>query len=76
MLLERAGIVTLEQLKSARRYAIVGAFAIAAVLTPPDVVSQLLLAIPLCILYELALIAIWFTRRRRKKAEAAAEAAM
>ncbi len=74
MLLERAGIVTLEQLKSARRYAIVGAFAIAAVLTPPDVVSQLLLAIPLCILYELALIAIWFTRRRRKKAEAAEEA--
>ena len=74
MLLERAGIVTLEQLKSARRYAIVGAFAIAAVLTPPDVVSQLLLAIPLCILYELALIAIWFTRRRRKKAEAIEEA--
>jgi len=74
MLLERAGIVTLEQLKSARRYAIVGAFAIAAVLTPPDVVSQLLLAIPLCILYELALIAIWFTRRRRKKTEAAGEA--
>jgi sec-independent protein translocase protein TatC len=76
MLLERAGIVTLEQLKSARRYAIVGAFAIAAVLTPPDVVSQLLLAIPLCILYELALIAIWFTRRRRNKAEAAEEAAL
>lgn len=76
MLLERAGIVTLEQLKSARRYAIVGAFAVAAVLTPPDVVSQLLLAIPLCILYELALIAIWFTRRRRKKAEVAEEAAL
>jgi sec-independent protein translocase protein TatC len=76
MLLERAGIVTLEQLKSARRYAIVGAFAIAAVLTPPDVVSQLLLAIPLCILYELALIAIWFTRRRRKKAKAAEEEAV
>jgi len=76
MLLERAGIVTLEQLKSARRYAIVGAFVIAAVLTPPDVVSQLLLAIPLCILYELALIAIWFTRRRRKKAEVAEEAAL
>ena len=76
MLLERAGIVTLEQLKSARRYAIVGAFAIAAVLTPPDVVSQLLLAIPLCILYELALIAIWFTRRRRKKAESIEEAVL
>jgi sec-independent protein translocase protein TatC len=76
MLLERAGIVTLEQLKSARRYAIVGAFAIAAVLTPPDIVSQLLLAIPLCILYELALIAIWFTRRRRNKAEAGEAAAL
>lgn len=69
MLLERAGIVTLAQLKSGRRYAIVGAFAIAAVLTPPDVVSQLLLAVPLCILYELAIIAIWFTGRK-KAAEA------
>lgn len=73
MLLERAGIVTLEQLKGARRYAIVGSFAVAAVLTPPDVVSQLLLAIPLCILYELAIIAIWFTRR--KKAEEVVEEA-
>jgi len=74
MLLERAGIVTLEQLRGARRYAIVGAFAIAAVLTPPDVVSQLLLAIPLCILFEMALVAIWFTRRRRAKAAEAEEA--
>jgi sec-independent protein translocase protein TatC len=74
MLLERAGIVTREQLKSGRRYAIVGAFAIAAVLTPPDVVSQLLLALPLCLLYELAIIAIWFTQRRRK-AEAVQDAA-
>lgn len=65
MLLERAGIVTRAQLKGARRYAIVGAFAIAAVLTPPDIGSQLLLAIPLVILYELALIGIWFTERRR-----------
>lgn len=70
MLLERAGIVTRKQLAGARRYAIVGAFAIAAVLTPPDVVSQLMLAIPLCLLFELALIAIWFTERRRAKAEA------
>ena len=68
MLLERAGIVTRAQLKGARRYAIVGAFAIAAVLTPPDVGSQLLLAIPLVILYELALIGIWFTERRRGRA--------
>jgi sec-independent protein translocase protein TatC len=67
MLLEAAGIVTRAQLSSGRRYAIVGAFAIAAVLTPPDIISQLLLAIPLCLLYELALIAIWFTEKRRKK---------
>lgn len=67
LLLERAGIVTRQQLQSGRRYAIVGAFAIAAVLTPPDVVSQLLLAIPLCLLYEFAIIAIWFTQRRRAK---------
>ncbi|TZG27738.1 twin-arginine translocase subunit TatC [Sphingomonas montanisoli] len=67
MLLERAGIVTRQQLVGARRYAIVGAFAIAAVLTPPDIGSQLLLAIPLVILYEFALIGIWFTERSRKK---------
>ncbi|PTQ11677.1 twin-arginine translocase subunit TatC [Sphingomonas oleivorans] len=65
MLLERAGIVTRQQLVGARRYAIVGAFAVAAVLTPPDIGSQLLLAIPLVFLYELALIGIWFTERRR-----------
>jgi sec-independent protein translocase protein TatC len=74
MLLERAGIVTYEQLKGAWRYAVVAAFAVAAVLTPPDIGSQLLLAGPLCALYFLSLIAIWFTRRRREK-EAAAEAA-
>ena len=70
MLLERAGIVTRTQLRGARRYAIVGAFAIAAVLTPPDIGSQLLLAIPLVILYELALIGIWFTERRRGRTPA------
>lgn len=74
MLLERAGIVTVDQLKSARRYAIVGAFALAAVLTPPDVISQLMLAVPLVGLYELALIAIRMTNRRRALDEAKAEA--
>jgi sec-independent protein translocase protein TatC len=63
MLIERAGIVTREQLVSSRRYMIVGSFVIAAICTPPDVLSQLLLAIPLCILYEMTLVAIWFTRR-------------
>ena len=67
MLLERAGIVTRKQLIGARRYAIVASVAVAAVLTPPDVGSQLMLAIPLCILYELAIIGIWFTERRRSR---------
>ncbi len=67
MLLERAGLVTRTQLKSGRRYAIVVAFVIAAVLTPPDVISQLLLAVPLVLLYEVSLIAIWFTERRRAR---------
>ncbi|KTT75715.1 twin-arginine translocase subunit TatC [Sphingomonas endophytica] len=73
MLLERGGIVTRKQLIGARRYAIVGAFAIAAVLTPPDVGSQLLLAIPLVILYEAAIIGIWFTERRRSREEVATD---
>lgn len=75
MLLEAAGIVTRAQLKSGRRYAIVGAVAIAAVLTPPDVVSQLMLAIPLIVLYEFALVALWFTERRRSRESMAAERA-
>jgi len=67
MLLEKAGLVTRLQLKSGRRYAIVVAFVIAAVLTPPDVISQLLLAVPLVILYEISLVAIWFTEKKRAK---------
>jgi sec-independent protein translocase protein TatC len=74
MLLNRAGIFSRDQLKAFRRYFIVAAFVIAAIFTPPDVVSQLLLAIPLVLLYEISLIAIWFTERRRKPAEAGADA--
>ena len=70
MLLEAAGLVTRAQLKRGRRYAIVIAFVIAAVLTPPDVVSQLLLAFPLLALYEFSLVAIWFTEKKRAKAAA------
>jgi sec-independent protein translocase protein TatC len=47
--------VSLEQLRSVRPYFVVGAFVVAAVVTPPDVISQLLLAIPMCLLYELGL---------------------
>jgi sec-independent protein translocase protein TatC len=73
MLMERAGLVTREQLKGGRRYAILVAFVVAAVATPPDVISQFMLAVPLIILYEISLVAIWFTERRRardKQAEA------
>lgn len=68
MLLERAGIVTRQQLAKGRRYAILVAFVIAAVATPPDVLSQFMLAVPLILLYELSLVAIWFTERRRARA--------
>lgn len=70
MLLNRAGIVSRMQLIAMRRYMIVVAFIIAAVLTPPDVVSQLMLAVPLILLYELTILAIWFTDRRQKPGEA------
>ena len=56
VLLVRMGIVTIKQLSDARGYVIVGAFVIAAVVTPPDVVSQFLLAVPLCVLYEIGLL--------------------
>ena len=55
VLLVRFGIASVDVLKQARPYVIVGAFVVAAIFTPPDVLSQLLLAIPLCLLYELGL---------------------
>lgn len=70
MLLNRAGMVSRAQLIGLRRYMIVAAFIVAAVLTPPDVVSQLMLAIPLILLYEITIIAIWFTDRRQAGAGA------
>jgi len=67
MLLERAGIVTRLQLIKFRRYAIVVNFGIAMVLSPPDAGSMMLMAVPLVLLYELAIIGIWFTERKRKR---------
>jgi sec-independent protein translocase protein TatC len=52
------GIVDLQKLRSGRRYAIVGAFAIAALITPPDITSMMMLGIPMCLLYELGLLAV------------------
>jgi len=74
MLLNRAGIISRQQTIGARRYAIVGIFVVAAVATPPDVVSQLLLAIPLLLLFEGTLVLMWFTERGDARENAAEEA--
>jgi sec-independent protein translocase protein TatC len=75
MILERAGIVTREQLAKSRRYAIVAAAAAAAVLTPPDVVSMLMLLVPLYGLYEFAILAIRITHWRAARKAARSNAA-
>ncbi len=68
VVLVRLGVVSIEQLKQARPYVIVGAFVVGAIFTPPDVVSQLLLAIPVCLLYEAGL---WVARVLAPKEEEA-----
>jgi sec-independent protein translocase protein TatC len=79
VVLARMGIVSIEKLKEWRGYFIVLAFVIAAIITPPDVVSQLSLAIPMCLLYEVGIIAakvfIKHTQAPEDKAAAEADAA-
>jgi len=58
VILAAIGLVSLDKLRSGRRYAIVGAFAIAAVITPPDITSMIMLAVPMCLLYELGVLAV------------------
>jgi sec-independent protein translocase protein TatC len=58
VILAAVGIVDLDKLRKGRRYAMVGAFAIAAVVTPPDITSMIMLAIPMCLLYELGVLAV------------------
>ena len=65
ILLARAGIVCAAGLAAKRRYAIVGVFVLAAILTPPDVISQLGLAIPIILLYELSIIGARLIERKR-----------
>jgi len=73
-LMARVGLVTAAGLASKRRYAIVGMFAIAAVLTPPDIISQTSLAIPLVLLYEVSIYASRMVEKARAKREAEEEA--
>jgi sec-independent protein translocase protein TatC len=58
VILAAIGLVNIRQLKSSRRYAVVGAFAIAAFITPPDIASMIMLAVPMCLLYELGILAV------------------
>ncbi len=64
ILLVKTGVVTVAKLREIRGYVIVGAFVIAAIVTPPDVVSQILLAAPLCLLYELGILAASLIKKR------------
>ena len=72
VVIEITGLVRIEQLREWRGYVIVGIFVVAAVVTPPDVVSQLALAIPMCLLYELGIVVAQLTTRGRKGGEAPA----
>jgi sec-independent protein translocase protein TatC len=68
-LLARVGIVTSEGLRKKRRYAIVGVFALAAVVTPPDPFSMMSLAIPILVLYEISVWSAWFVEKKRAERE-------
>ncbi len=74
VVLVATGLVSLDTLREVRRYVIVGAFVVAAVVTPPDVASQLALAIPLCILYEIGILwaRIFVTPKPRDDTESTA----
>jgi sec-independent protein translocase protein TatC len=74
LLLHRAGIVQRAQLVAARRYVIVGAFIVAAVVTPPDPGSQLILAIPLLLLFEGSLVLMRFQESKDAKQRALEQA--
>ena len=70
-----AGLVSAEQLGKFRRYAILGIVVVAALVTPPDPVSQCLLAVPIYGLYEISILCVWVMERRRRRAEAQEAAA-
>jgi len=65
VILVAVGVVTPDQLAGSRRYAVVGAFIVAAIFTPPDVLSQTMLAVPMCLLYELGIVGARMLVRQR-----------
>jgi sec-independent protein translocase protein TatC len=73
VILVRSGVVSVEKLRDARPYVIVGAFVVAAVVTPPDVLSQFMLAVPMCLLYEAGLFFGRFISVQRKAVEPGGE---
>ena len=74
VLLTRAGVLSAAKLSQFRRYAVVIIFVVAAVLTPPDVISQISLAVPLMVLYELSILAAKMVERGRAAAGPEGEA--
>ena len=74
VLLVKTGMVTVKKLREVRGYVVVGAFVVAAVVTPPDVLSQILLAAPLCLLYEIGILAGAAIEKRKPAADEADEA--
>lgn len=73
-LLAKVGLATSTGLRAKRKYAIVGVFVVAAVVTPPDPISQLTLAIPIIILYEISILCAVYVEKQRRKKQAAADA--
>jgi sec-independent protein translocase protein TatC len=76
VILAAIGLVSLEKLRSGRRFAIVGAFTVAAFITPPDITSMIMLAVPMCLLYELGILAVaWLLKPQPKPQPPADKAA-
>jgi sec-independent protein translocase protein TatC len=66
-----AGLITSKALRAGRRYAILAVVAVAAVITPPDPISQIMLSVPICLLYEVSIWCVWLIERRRKREDEA-----